>query len=82
MSLKTTMALPCGPSATEIVFALGAGDSLVGVTHEYDYPVEVDRLSKLTRSNVSPGLSSEQIDTVMSATLDATGSLYELDCRC
>jgi ABC-type hemin transport system substrate-binding protein len=26
--------LPCGPSATEVVFALGAGDSLVGVTHE------------------------------------------------
>ena len=26
------------PSATEIVYALGLGDSLVGVTHECDYP--------------------------------------------
>jgi iron complex transport system substrate-binding protein len=57
---------------TEIVFALGAGDSLVGVTHECDDPVEVDRLPKLTRSNIPPGRSSEQIDTVVSATLDTT----------
>ena len=28
------------PSATEIVFALGLGDDLVGVTHECDYPPE------------------------------------------
>ena len=26
------------PSATEIVFALGVDDRLVGVTHECDYP--------------------------------------------
>lgn len=63
----------------EIVFALVAGDSLVGVTHECDYPVEVDCLPTLTRSNIPPGLSSEQIDAVVSATLDATGSPYELD---
>ena len=29
------------PSATEIVFALGLGDQLVGRTHECDYPPEV-----------------------------------------
>ena len=26
------------PSATEMLFALGLGDDLVGVTHECDYP--------------------------------------------
>ena len=53
--------LPCGLGAMKIVFALGVGDSLVGVTHECDGPVEVDRLPKLTRGNIPPGLSSEQI---------------------
>ena len=27
------------PSATEILFAIGAGDRVVGVTHECDYPI-------------------------------------------
>src|SRR6202521_5344813 len=61
--VSTLPRLPCGPSATELVFALGAGDSLLGVTHACDDPVEVDRLPKLTHSRLPPGLSSEQIDT-------------------
>src|SRR5918911_635366 len=28
------------PAATEVLFALGRGDSVVGVTHECDYPPE------------------------------------------
>ena len=34
------------PSATEIVCAIGLGDSLVGVTHECDYPEAVRTLPK------------------------------------
>jgi iron complex transport system substrate-binding protein len=67
------------PSATEIVFALGMGRSLVGVTHECDYPPEAARIPKLTRSHILPGISSAAIDAAVSSTLEATGSLYELD---
>ncbi|MGH9468892.1 MAG: cobalamin-binding protein [Terriglobia bacterium] len=67
------------PSATEIVCALGMGESLVGVSHECDYPVEVARIPKVTRSNIPPGLTSSEIDSTVSSTLQNSGSLYELD---
>src|SRR5215469_14729494 len=67
------------PSATEMVFALGRGDWLVGVTHECDYPPECARIPRVTRSHIPPGSSSLEIDTAVSSTLDSLGSLYELD---
>src|SRR5579859_4104341 len=67
------------PSATEIVFALGLGDSLVGVTHECDYPPETARLPRVTRSNIPPEIPSREIDAAVSSTLAESGSLYELD---
>jgi iron complex transport system substrate-binding protein len=67
------------PSATEIVFALGAGDSLVGVTHECDYPREAAQIPKVTRSNIPDGLSSSQIDSAVRGALEAEGTLYELN---
>ena len=38
------------PSATEMICALGLRDSLVGVTHECDYPAGVETLPHLTRT--------------------------------
>lgn len=67
------------PSATEIVFALGKGDLLVGVTHECDYPAEVSRLPRVTKSNIPDGLSSAEIDTAVSTNLSTNGTLYELN---
>ncbi len=67
------------PSATEIVFALGMGPALVGVTHECDYPPQTSRIPKVTRSNIPPGISSGQIDSAVTSTLESTGTLYELD---
>ena len=67
------------PSATEIVFALGQGASLVGVTHECDYPPEAAGLPHVTRTNIPAGLSSRQIDASVTSTLVTAGSLYELD---
>lgn len=67
------------PSATEIVFALGQGDSLVGVTHECDFPSETARIPKVTRSNIPDGISSAEIDQAVSKSLIESGTLYELD---
>lgn len=67
------------PAATEICFALGLGDSVVGVSHECDYPPAAARLPKITRSNIPASLPSREIDSAVSASLESQGSLYELD---
>ncbi|MGH9446828.1 MAG: cobalamin-binding protein, partial [Terriglobia bacterium] len=67
------------PSATEIVFALGMGDSLAGITHECDYPPESASIPRVTRSHIPAGVSSREIDSLVSSTLESQGSLYELD---
>ena len=43
------------PSATEMLFALGLGDSVVAVTHECDYPAAARELPRLTSSVIADG---------------------------
>ncbi len=50
------------PSATETLFALGAGDQVIAVTHECDYPVGVADLPRVTRDVIGPGLAADEID--------------------
>jgi iron complex transport system substrate-binding protein len=67
------------PSATEIVHFVGAGDALVGVTHECDYPSGIESLPKLTANPVDHALSSAEIDAAIGKQLARTGSIYSLD---
>jgi iron complex transport system substrate-binding protein len=68
------------PSATEIVCALGLEDSLVGITHECDYPPTVTSKPRLTASRIShETMTSVEIDHAVRSQLDGHGSIYELD---
>lgn len=67
------------PSATETLFALELGESVVGVTHECDYPPEARSLPRLTRSVLPTGLGAAQVDRATEAKLAEGLPLYELD---
>lgn len=67
------------PSATELAFALGLGDSVVAVTHECDHPPAATRLPRLTRSVIPEGLGPGAIDRAVRERTERGESLYELD---
>ncbi len=67
------------PSATEIVCSLGLIDSLVGVTHECDYPPEVKGKPVLTRSLIDTAQDSYSIDRQVVESLHEHRTLYALD---
>jgi iron complex transport system substrate-binding protein len=67
------------PHATELLFALGLGDQVVGVTHECDYPDEARDRAQVTRDVLAPGLTPGEIDAAVRARTAAGESIYELD---
>jgi iron complex transport system substrate-binding protein len=67
------------PSATEIVCRLGLGESLVGVTHECDYPSFVTGLPKVTRTLIPHDATSREIDELVRERLKTDRALYTLD---
>jgi iron complex transport system substrate-binding protein len=69
------------PSATEMAHFCGAGDAVVGVTHECDYPPGVENLPKLTSSRIDYEMTSAEIDAAIREHLTDTGSIYALDAK-
>jgi iron complex transport system substrate-binding protein len=67
------------PHATELLFALGLGDDVVGVTHECDFPEAAQDLPPVTRDVLEPGLSPGEIDAAVRARTATGDSIYELD---
>lgn len=67
------------PSVTEILFAIGAGDRVVGVTHECDFPPEVRDKPRLTASALPAAANSAEIDRHVRKSLHEGSSLYALD---
>ena len=67
------------PSATEIVYALGLGDSLVAVTHECDFPPQAASRPAVTSNLLPPDLSPDQIDRAVRESQRDAHSIYALD---
>ena len=67
------------PSTTEILFAIGAGGDVVGVTFECDYPPEARSRRIVSTSALPSELSAAEIDTAVSAALARGEDLYHLD---
>jgi iron complex transport system substrate-binding protein len=67
------------PHATELLFALGLDEQIVGVTHECDFPSAAAGLPHVTRNALPAGLSAAEIDAaVRERTLEGE-AIYELD---
>jgi iron complex transport system substrate-binding protein len=67
------------PSATEILFDLGLGDQVVGVTFECDFPPEARSKRIVSTSALPEGLDPAGIDAVVKERLAAGEDLYRLD---
>jgi iron complex transport system substrate-binding protein len=67
------------PSATEILFALGLGDEVAGVSHECDFPAEAKSKPILIRSRISHTENAAAIDRQVREFLERGESLYSVD---
>src|SRR6185295_14799157 len=67
------------PSTTEILFAIGAGDDVVGVTFECDFPPEARTRQIVSTSAMPEGLTPAQIDAFVVEAMARGDDLYHLD---
>src|SRR5215211_7253697 len=68
------------PSATEMACALGLADSIVGITHECDYPPEIKSKPVVVRA-VLPleRMTQSEIDRAVAERIRNGQSLYQID---
>ncbi len=67
------------PSATEILFALGLGDSVEGVTHECDFPPEAAKRPALIHPRVDPQARPAELDRQVTELVARGESIYAVD---
>ncbi len=67
------------PSTTEILFAIGAGDDVVGVTFECDFPAEARSRTIVSTSAMPEGLAPADIDAFVVQAMARGEDLYHLD---
>ncbi len=67
------------PSTTEILFAIGAGADVVGVTFECDYPPAARERRIVSTSALPDGLTPAAIDAYVAGAMSRGEDLYHLD---
>ena len=67
------------PSATEILFALGLGDHVVGVSHECDFPPAALTKQVVIQSRVKKDATPAEIDAQVRDFVSRGESLYAVD---
>ncbi len=67
------------PSATEICFALGGGEDVVGVTFECDFPAAARTRRIVSTTALPEGLTPGEIDAAVRRMVAAGEDLYHLD---
>ena len=68
------------PSATELIYSLGAEDRLFGVTHECNYPSDVKTKPQIITSSFDPAsMSSKQIDDKICQLMTEGKEIYNLN---
>ena len=68
------------PAATEIAYAIGAGDELVGRSHECDYPADALKLPIVSHPSLPiSAMDQGEIDSAVALRLGNGESLYQID---
>lgn len=67
------------PSATEVLWFLGLGDNVVGVTYECNEPPEAASLPHVTDTILPAGATPAEIDVIIGRAMAAKTELYTLD---
>src|SRR3954465_12639171 len=68
------------PAGTEIAYAIGAGEFVVGRSHECDSPPEALALPIVSRPMLNlDGMSQAQVDRAVATQLKSGNSLYQID---
>src|SRR6056297_3046885 len=80
MEEKPEKIISLSPNTTEILFAVGAGDNVIGVTTFADYPeeaTEVEKIGSITEINIEKIVSMEP-DIVIAASVNIKESINRL----
>ena len=79
MNNKSSKIVTLIPSATEIVAFLGLKHSIIGRSHECDYPHGLNHVAKLTSPKINVDGTSLEIDKQINTILENSLSVYKVD---